>query len=142
SPALTTGLKNAHIRLLRFPGGNWGEDHYLSLGQLSAFVTLLQQIHADGMVQARLSGPTKEGLTELKDLKTRANIAAHWVDFLNNPHSDQRIGPYAHAPFYPIKYWTVGDEPDKLLNPVTGKKYLVSDYVNDFIEFSTQMHKV
>ncbi len=142
SPALTAGLQDAHINLLRFPGGGWGEVHYLSLSQLSAFATLLQQAHADGMVQARLSGPTKDGFIGLKDLKTRASIAAGWVDFLNNPHSDLRVGTYAHAPFYPVKYWTVGDEPDKLINPVTGKKYLVSDYVNAFIEFSTEMHKM
>ena len=142
SPALTTGLQDAHIKLLRFPGSRWGEDHYLSLSQLSAFAALLQQVQAEGMVQVRLSGPIKDGFTQLKDLNTRANIAGNWVDFLNNPHSALRIGAYAHAPFYPVKYWTVGDAPDTLINPVTGKKYLVSDYVHDFIEFSTVMHKM
>ncbi|GAC1385571.1 MAG: alpha-L-arabinofuranosidase [Ktedonobacteraceae bacterium] len=141
SPALTADLKDAHVKLLRFPGGNWGEDHYLSLSQLTAFSTLLQQVNANGMIQARLSGPIKDEYAELKDLKSRAAIAGRWVDFMNNPHSDQRTAANAHAPFHPVKYWTVGNEPDKLINPATGKKYLVSDYVNDFIEFSTEMHK-
>ncbi len=55
SPPLTAGLVDAHVKLLDFPGGNWGEDHYLSRDQLNAFVTLLAQVHADGIVQTRLS---------------------------------------------------------------------------------------
>ena len=51
SPALTAGLVDAHIKLLRFPGGKWGEDHLLSNDQLSAFSTLLEQTDANGMVQ-------------------------------------------------------------------------------------------
>ncbi len=74
------------------------------------------------------------------DLTARANVAANWVDFMNNPHSDQRIGKYAQAPFYPIKYWTVGNEPDKLINPATGHLYTVAEYVHDFIQFSIVMH--
>src|SRR5207302_167541 len=141
SPVLTAGLKDADIKLLRFPGGRWGEDHYLSLNQLSAFSTLLQQTNANGMVQARLSGPIHGNFTDLQSLDTRASIAGGWVDFLNNPRSTQRIGPYVRAPFHPVKYWTVGNEPDQLINPITGKKYLVSEYVNDFIQFSTVMHR-
>src|SRR5438105_2583720 len=64
SPVLTAGLKDADIKLLRFPGGRWGEDHYLSLNQLSAFSTLLQQTNANGMVQARLSGPIHGNFTD------------------------------------------------------------------------------
>ena len=140
SPPLTAGLVDAHVKLLDFPGGNWGEDHYLSRDQLSAFATLLAQVHADGIVQTRLSGPINSNFQALTDLTTRANVAANWVDFMNNPHSDQRIGKYAQAPFYPIKYWTVGNEPDKLINPATGRLYTVAEYVHDFIQYSTAMH--
>src|SRR5947209_107929 len=142
SPPLTAGLTDAHITLLRFPGGKWGEEHSLSLDQLSAFSTLLQETHADGMVQAQLSGPIQGNSSDLTDVASRAAVAGRWVDFLNNPRSDQRTGKYAHAPFHPVKYWTVGDEPDTLINPATGQKYLVKDYVNDFIQFSTLMHKI
>src|SRR6266700_1005031 len=95
SPPLTAGLADAHIKLLRFPGSKWGEDHYLSLDQLSAFSTLLEEVHADGMVQARLSG--------LMDVASRAAVAGRWVDFLNNPRSDEHVGRYAHAPYHPVK---------------------------------------
>ena len=57
SSPIITGLRNAHINLLRFPGGNWGEDHLLSYGQLNDFSKLLSQVGAEGMIQARLSGP-------------------------------------------------------------------------------------
>ncbi len=137
---LTQGLKDAQIKLLRFPGGRWGEDHYPSLDQLSAFSALLQQVNADGMVQARLSGPINGGFSELSSITNRVFIADRWVDFLNNPRSVQRVARYAHAPFHPVKFWAVGNEPDKLVNPATGQKYTVKDYVQDFIQFSLAMH--
>jgi glycosyl hydrolase family 44 len=147
SPLLTASLTDAHIKLLRFPGGKWGEEHSLSLDQLSAFSTLLVELNADGMVQAQLADSSKDackgcGLPPATDVADQAAVAGRWVDFLNNPRSDQRIGKYAHVPYHPIKYWTVGDEPDTLINPATRQKYLVKDYVNDFIQFSTVMHKI
>ena len=141
TPPLTAGLMNAHVRFLDFPGGTWGETHELSRDQLSSFATLLDQTHADGMIQARLSGPIGTSFPELADLATRANAAASWVDFMNNPRSDQRIAKYAHAPFHPIKYWAVGNEPDKLINPATGHLYTVAEYVHDFIQYSIAMHR-
>ena len=56
-PAITTGLRSAHLNLLRFPGGGWGDEHLLSYDQLNAFSVLLSQVGAEGMIQARLSGP-------------------------------------------------------------------------------------
>jgi hypothetical protein len=137
---LIEGLREAQIKLLRFPGGSWGEEHYPSLDQLSAFSTLLQQVNAVGMVQVRLSGPINGGFSELTSITNRVFIADRWVDFLNNPHSDQRVARYAHAPFHPVKFWAVGNEPDRLINPATGQKYTVRDYVQDFIQFSLAMH--
>lgn len=141
SSPLATGLQDAHVKLLRFPGGQWGENHLLTLDQLSAFSTLLNETDADGMVQVRVSGPVGDGFNELTALTSRIQVATRWIDFMNNPHSDQRIARYAHAPFHPVKYWTVGDEPDTLINPVTNQPYLVKDYVNDFIQFSLAMHR-
>ena len=141
SPPIANGLQNTHIKLLRFPGGNWGEEHLLSYDQLNAFSTLLSQVGAEGMVQARLSGPIGHSGTYVALLLNRANLAGRWVDYMNNLHSDLRTGKYAHAPFHPIKFWTVGNEPDHLLNPDTGKPFTVAEYVNDFIQFSTAMHQ-
>ncbi|MHB8596613.1 MAG: hypothetical protein ACYDER_07365 [Ktedonobacteraceae bacterium] len=141
NPALTTGLKDAHIGLLRFPGGIWGESHYLSLTQMEDFATLLTEVNADGMMQARLSGPIQGSFPELTSLAQRAIIAGNWVDFMNNPHSYLRVGAYAHVAYHPVKYWTVGDAPDTLINPATGKLYTVAQYVQDFIQYSTVMHQ-
>jgi len=141
TPSLIAGLRAAHIGLLRFPGGSWGEQHLLSFGQLSAFSALLQQVGAQGMMQARLSGPIGGQFGNLTSVINRANIAGQWVDFMNDPHSYLRTGQYARAPYYPVKYWTVGDEPDTLTDPATGQPYTVAEYVNDFIQFSTVMHR-
>ncbi|HVB24203.1 MAG TPA: hypothetical protein VNG51_19855 [Ktedonobacteraceae bacterium] len=141
SPALTTGLKDANIGLLRFPGGSWGESHYLSLDQMKDFAALLDEVNSDGMMQARLSGPIQGSFPELTSLAQRATIAGNWVDFMNNPHSYLRVGAYAHVAYHPAKFWTVGDAPDTLINPATGKLYTVAEYVQDFIQFSTVMHQ-
>src|SRR5262249_32317800 len=37
--------------------------------------------------------------------------------------------------------WSVGNEPDRLINPDTGKTFTVAEYVNDFIQFSLAMHQ-
>jgi hypothetical protein len=143
-PEVVNGLKNAGVKLLRFPGGSWGEDqplqnHILSYKQLYDFSTLLYQVGADGMVQTRLSSPIiKNG--QLASLKDRANLAGRWVDFMSNPHSDLRTGFFANKQIHPIKFWSVGNEPDKLINPDTGSTFTVADYVKAFIAYSIDMH--
>ena len=141
SPTLVSGLRDANIGLLRFPGGNWGEQHYLSLDQLQMFAALLNEVNADGMMQARLSGPIGNTFPALTDVIQRAEVAGGWVDFMNNQHSYLRTGTFVHAPYHPVKYWTVGDAPDTLNNPATGKPYTVAQYVQDFIQFSLIMHQ-
>jgi len=142
SPLIASGLQDAHIKLLRFPGGTWGEEHLLSYNQLNAFSALLSQAGAEGMVQARLSGPIGNVPLNLASLTARADLAGSWVDYMNNLHSNQRTGTYAYAPFHPIKFWTVGNEPDQLLNPDTGKPFTVAAYTNAFIQFSLIMHQI
>lgn len=141
SPLVSGGLQDAHIKLLRFPGGAWGEQHLLSYDQLNAFSTLLSQTGSEGMIQARLSGQVGHSGQYVNTLFNRATLAADWVDYMNNPHSSFRTGQYANAPFHPVKIWAVGDEPDRLINPDTGKPFTVAEYVNDFILFSTKMHE-
>jgi hypothetical protein len=143
---IVDGLQNAGIKLLRFPGGSWGENrpgqnHILSFEQLYDFSTLLYQVGADGMIQARLSNPINAS-GNLASLTERANLAGNWVDFMSNPHSDFRNGKFAHVPIHPIKFWSVGNEPDKLMDPdQPGKPLTVAAYVNNFIAFSIAMHQ-
>src|SRR5262249_16596426 len=42
-PQIVSGLRSAAVKLLRFPGGNFGEQHTLSTQQLDAFSNLLNQ---------------------------------------------------------------------------------------------------
>lgn len=130
------GLRSANIKLLRFPGGNWGEEHTLSTAQLNDFSTLLNQVGAEGIMQAQLSDPLD--VTPVP-LRTRASRAALLVDYMNNPESIQRQG--TKAPFHRIKYWTIGNEPDLLINPDTGQRYTVDAYTQAFIAYSLAMHE-
>jgi hypothetical protein len=144
-PQVVNGLQNANIKLLRFPGGSWGEDqpnqnHILSLEQLYDFSTLLNQVGADGMIQARLSNPI-DATGKPATLAERANLAGRWVDFMSNPQSSLRVGPFAHVQIHPIKFWSVGNEPDRLKDPSTLQPYTVAGYVRDFIAYSLAMHQ-
>ncbi len=149
-PPVAQGLANAHINLLRFPGGQWGEQHVLSCQQLNDFSGLLSETGAEGMIQARLSNPVDSTGTyatynalEKLNLNGRAQQAGALVDYMNNPHSTHhpRTGPCAKGPFHPVNLWSVGNEPDRLINPDTGKPYTVADYVQAFIQYSIAMHQ-
>ncbi|HXZ04192.1 MAG TPA: glycoside hydrolase family 44 protein [Ktedonobacteraceae bacterium] len=130
------GLQSARIKLLRFPGGNWGEQHTLSHAQMDDFSALLNQVGAQGIMQVQLSDPND--VTPV-DLQTRATRAALLVDYMNNSKSIQRLDP--RAAFHPITYWTIGNEPDLLINPDTHQKFTVDEYTHAFIIFSLAMHQ-
>ncbi|QBD79768.1 hypothetical protein EPA93_28835 [Ktedonosporobacter rubrisoli] len=140
-------MRGMHIHLLRYPGGEWGEQHILSIDQLKDFSQLLDALQADGMLQAHLSGPVADANGALQpagmttDLHSRAVLAGRWVDYMNNPKSQQRIGAHQKDPFHRVALWTVGNEPNLSLNPLTGKPYTVAEYVSAFIQFSLEMHR-
>jgi hypothetical protein len=133
-PQVVSGLRSAGVKLLRFPGGNWDEEHTPSTQQLDAFSKLLNQVGAEGFMQVPLSDSLDKPSVPLP---TRATRAALLVEYMNNPQSIQRS---AGAPFHSIKYWSVGNEPDLLTNPDTGKKYTVAEYTQAFIAYSLAMH--
>jgi hypothetical protein len=137
-PQVIVGLRSARIKLLRFPGGNWGEEHTLSTEQLNNFSDLLNQVGAEGLMQVQLSDPLDPTPVPLE---TRATRAALLVDYMNNHKSIQRLGANAKAPFHLIKYWTIGNEPDLLINPDTGEQYTVEEYTQAFIAYSLGMHQ-
>ena len=129
-----SGLRSAGVKLLRFPGGNFDEQHTPSIQQFDAFSKLLNQVGAEGLIQVQLSDPLDKTPVSLT---TRATRAALLVEYMNNPQSIQRsVG----APYHPIKYWSVGNEPDLLINSDTGKKYTVAEYTQAFIAYSLAMH--
>lgn len=133
-PQVVSGLRSAGIKLLRFPGGNFDEEHTPSTQQLDAFSNLLNQIGGEGLMQVQLSDPLDP---QPVPLNIRATRAALLVEYMNNPQSIQRS---AGAPYHAIKYWSVGNEPDLLTDPDTGKKYTVAEYTQAFIAYSLAMH--
>jgi hypothetical protein len=146
SNQLTTSMKDMRLKLLRFPGGDWGEQqgHQYSLEQLAEFSKLLKQTGAEGMIQIRL-GPirTHDGAPDVQtELDYRANEAGRLVDFMNNPQSPMRTSNGRPVkPEQAAKLWVIGNEPDRLQNPVTGKQFTVAEYAQAFIQFSLKMHQ-
>jgi Glycoside hydrolase family 44 len=114
------GLRGAGVTMLRFPGGTWGEQHTPSYEQINAFLTLAQQTHATPLMQVRLAGSTPAQ-------------AAALVRYCNNRQNSLRH-QYPNAPFVPVHYWVLGNEPD-----LRGPGYTVADYVRDFIAFAVAM---
>src|SRR5581483_2514188 len=139
SPLIVQGLRSAGIKLLRFPGGDWGEQHTLSTRQLNAFSNLLNQVGAEGLIQAQLSDPLDRVPVPLAE---RASRAALMVDYMNNRQSIQRVGTNAKAPYHPMRYWSIGNEPDLLVNQDTGRRYTVDEYTRAFIAYSLAMHRI
>lgn len=115
-----TGLTGAGVTMLRFPGGTWGEEHTLSYAQINAFLSLAQQTHAAPLIVVRLAGSTPEQ-------------AAALVRYCNNLQDPNRKN-FPGAPYVPVHYWAIGNEPD-----LRGPNYTVADYVHDFIAFATVM---
>lgn len=140
---MNSDLQDAHIKLLRYPGGEWGEQHILSYDQLNDLSKLLNQTNSDGMLQVHITGAVNGAPLGYTDLNARANLAGNWVDYMNNPKSTFRTGVHAKDAFHPILLWTIGNEPDQKtsINPDTGLRYTVKDYVQTFIAFSTIMHQ-
>lgn len=138
APQVIQGLRSARVRLLRFPGGNWGEEHTLSTQQLNDFSSLLNQVGAEGYMQAQLSDPLDKIPVPLA---TRASRAASLVDYMNSQLDIQRVGANAQAPFHPVTYWSIGNEPDLLSDVDTGATYTVDEYTRAFITYSLAMHK-
>src|SRR5260370_37612592 len=95
------------------------------------------------MVQGWLSCPRDNLNASLQNcLAQRANLAGQWVDFMSNPKSvPRKKSLFANKQIHPIKFWSVGNEPDRLIDPATGQTYTVKDYVEDFIAYSIAMHQ-
>ncbi len=143
TPLVQGDLNNINIGFLRYPGGDWGEQHILSLSQLRDLTNMLIATHSQGMIQVHISGPINGQPQGMTSIDAGANLAASWVNYMNNPKSFMRVGANAHDPFHPVQFWAVGNEPDRLTEPYTAPKkvYTVNDYVQTFIQYSKLMHQ-
>lgn len=118
-----SGLTGAGITMLRFPGGDWGEQNPVSYQQIAAFLTLAKNSHATPLMAVRLTNGSPEQ-------------AAAMVSFTNRTNDPNRkITP--NMPNLPVFYWVIGNEPDLI-----GPNYTVAQYVQDFTAYAAAMKAV
>jgi hypothetical protein len=98
SRRVTPDLQAAGIRLLRYPGGAWGDEYTFVEGRLDEFVELAEDLGAEPMVNVKLKSATPES-------------AAKVVRYANIEKQ------------YGIRYWAIGNEPD-----LYGMKYQMTEY--------------
>lgn len=94
SPELINEAFNSGIRLLRFPGGRWGDINDIRTSQIDSFMRFAQQLGAEVIISVRLENGTPE---------QAANLVRH-------TNIDRGYG---------VKYWSVGNEPDLFENYTT-----------------------
>ena len=78
--------KDARITMIRFPGGNWGDENDLQSYHIDQFVMLAREMESEVFINVRLHNGTPE---KAADLVRYANIEKG----------------------YGIKYWGIGNEP-------------------------------
>lgn len=107
----------AGLTLLRFPGGNWGDEHDLTPAHLDQIVALAQQLGADVMIHVRLFGGTPEQ-------------AAALVRYANLEKQ------------YAIRYWAIGNEPSLYATARGAPDYGVERFNKEWRAFAEAMRAV
>ena len=79
--------QEAHLTVLRYPGGNWGDNNDIDLWNLDQFVAFARQIGAEPYICVRLKGGT-------------AAKAAELVRYANVEKG------------YQVHFWSIGNEPN------------------------------
>jgi hypothetical protein len=83
---LQSQAEAAGITYLRFPGGNWGDQHNLRPFHIDPFIELAQEMGAEPSISVRLEGGTAEAAAEV-------------VRYVNLEQG------------YGVRYWSIGNEP-------------------------------
>ncbi len=113
-PAYDSGLT-----ILRFPGGSWGDHNDVKSYQIDQFMSLLEKMDAQAMINVRLLGGTPEQ-------------AAEMVRYVNVEMK------------YNVAYWGIGNEPtlfnDELKN--RGDSYDVDRFNQEWRAFALAMKAV
>lgn len=86
SPAARNTAKDVGLTLLRYPGGNWGDQNDLMEYQLDDAVALAKQLGAEPLITVRLANGSIENAVNL-------------LKYANQTRK------------YNIKYWSIGNEP-------------------------------
>ena len=109
-------LGAAKLRMLTFPGGNWGDENDVTTDQIDQFINTCKSIGAEPRIVVRLKGGTVQAAV---DLVTYVNVTMK----------------------YGVKYWGIGNEPDLYeANGLTG--YNVDQYDKDWRTYAQAMRAV
>jgi hypothetical protein len=106
--------KAAGIGLIRWPGGNWGDENDVTPLMLDEYIALCRQVGAEPLIHVRLAKGSPEQAAALVRL---ANVERG----------------------YGVRYWAVGNEPDLFVKKRRASTYNVADYVRDFTAFRAAM---
>ncbi len=107
----------ANFGLLRFPGGNWGDEYMLTHEQLDKFVELCRKLGAQPLVQVKLFQGEPEDAAELVRY---ANVVRQ----------------------YGIVYWNIGNEPDLYAVNRGEQDYTTRQFGRDWRDFADAMRSV
>lgn len=85
NPDVYPQFKESGLTLIRFPGGNWGDENDLDVFQLDQFFMLARMINAEPLISVRLRDGTPEKAVALMQ--------------------------YTRQQGYNVRYWSIGNEP-------------------------------
>ena len=109
--------QDAGISMIRFPGGDWGDEHYLQPYHIDQFVSLAEQMGSQISINVRLFNGTPEKAAEL-------------VQYANIEKG------------YGIKYWGIGNEPTLFATARDVPNYGVDQFNQEWRTFAQAMKAV
>lgn len=109
--------QEAGITILRFPGGNWGDENTLTTNHIDQFVALANQMGAQVSISVRLFNGTPEKAAEL-------------VRYANLEKG------------YGIHYWSIGNEPTLYATARSAPDYGVKRFNQEWRAFAQAMKAV
>ncbi len=107
----------AGVTMVRFPGGNWGDENDLQPYQVDQFVTLARQMGSEINLNVRLFGGSPEK-------------AAALVQYANIDND------------YDIRYWAIGNEPTLYATARGAPEYGVEQFNLEWRAFAEAMKAV
>jgi hypothetical protein len=109
--------QEAGITLIRYPGGNWGDENDLQPYHIEGFVTLARQLNAEVSINARLFNGSPEKAAQL----------VNDTNILNG---------------YGVRYWGIGNEPTLFATSRGAPDYGVERFNREWRAFAEAMKAV
>jgi alpha-L-arabinofuranosidase len=107
----------AGITFLRFPGGEWGDQHDLRDYQIDPFIELARRMGAEPQISVRMPGGSPQAAAEL-------------VRYCNLTHD------------YGVRFWAIGNEPTLYTSYNFYEDYDTARYNREWREFAEAMKAV